>query len=284
MASVTGARRDRLPSQSRARPAARRPSGAPLDPRRRLALNAVAVAGALVLWYLAAVWRDNLLIFPTPLQAGQALIELLLDGTERGELLTTLRRVVVGFALGCTLGVVVGSLVGSVRVVATALEPVIHFLRSVTPVAWIVPATIWFGVGEASLRFIVVYATVFPVALNTLAGMAAVPRNKVRMARTFGASRMRVYHSIVLPNAVPYVVTGMRLSLGYSFMSVVAAEMVAGSDGIGFLIYRARIFFDTPTMFAGIVLLGIAGLVFDRIFSVVTDRTLRRFYPGQVKR
>ncbi len=96
-----------------------------------------------------------------------------------------------------------------------------------TPVAWIVPATIWLGVGEGSLRFIVVYATVFPVIINTLAGLSQVPVDKVRMARTFGASRLRIHRSIIVPCAVPYIVTGMRLALGYSFMSVVAAEMVA---------------------------------------------------------
>ncbi|WP_171063958.1 ABC transporter permease [Actinomadura soli] len=249
---------------------------------QRLALNVLAILLAVLAWHGAALWKDNLLIFPTPLTCLSALGDVLSDPERRDQLLITLRRVVVGFALGSALGVAVGGLIGSVRSVALTLEPVVHFLRSVTPVAWIVPATIWLGVGEGSLRFIVVYATVFPVAINTLTGLTQVPVNKVRMARTFGASRLRIHASIVLPSAVPYIVTGMRLSLGYAFMSVVAAEMVAGRDGIGFLIYDSRIFFDTATMFAGILLLGAAGLLADRVFSVVTHRGLARFYAGQV--
>ncbi|MFC4055559.1 ABC transporter permease [Actinomadura syzygii] len=249
---------------------------------QRLGLNVLAVLVAVAAWHVAALWKDNLLVFPTPGTSLSALRDVLSEGDQRHQLIITLRRVVVGFALGSALGVVIGSLIGSVRSVALTLEPVVHFLRSVTPVAWIVPATIWLGVGEGSLRFIVVYATVFPVTINTLAGLAQVPVNKVRMARTFGASRLRIYRSIIIPSAVPYIVTGMRLSLGYSFMSVVAAEMVAGRDGIGYLIYNSRIFFDTATMFAGILLLGAAGLVFDKIFSVAAHRGLARFYAGQV--
>ncbi|WP_067460965.1 ABC transporter permease [Actinomadura macra] len=249
---------------------------------QRPALNILAVLVAVLAWHGAALWKDNLLVFPTPLTCLSALGDVLSDAEQRGQLLITLRRVIIGFAMGSALGIAVGSLIGSVRSIAVTLEPVVHFLRSVTPVAWIIPATIWLGVGEGSLRFIVVYATVFPVTINTLMGLSQVPANKVRMARTFGASRLRIYRSIIVPGAVPYIVTGMRLSLGYSFMSVVAAEMVAGKDGIGYLIYHSRIFFDTPTMFAGILLLGASGLLFDKVFSVATHRGLARFYAGQV--
>lgn len=249
---------------------------------QRPALNVLAVLMAVLAWHGAALWKDNLLVFPTPLTALSALGDVLTDPEQRTELVITLRRVIIGFAMGSVLGVAVGSLIGGVRSIAMTLEPIVHFLRSVTPVAWIVPATIWLGVGEGSLRFIVVYATVFPVIINTLAGLSEVPVNKVRMARTFGASRLRIYRTITVPSAVPYIVTGMRLSLGYSFMSVVAAEMVAGRDGIGFLIYDSRIFFDTPTMFAGILLLGAAGLLCDKVFSVAAHRGLARFYAGQV--
>lgn len=249
---------------------------------RRLGLNVLAIVCVIALWHVTATAQDTMM-FPTPAATLQAFVDLFATEDGRQELLTTLGRVVFGFAVGCVGGIVVGSLLGSIRTVAIALEPVVHFLRSVTPIAWIVPATIWLGVGEGPLRFIVVYATVFPVILNTMAGMAATPRNKIRMARMFGAHRVRIYRSIVLPSAVPYIATGMRLALGYSFMSVVAAEMVAGSSGVGFLIYRARIFFDTPTMFAGIVVLGIAGILFDRVFVLASATVLRRFYGGQVK-
>lgn len=248
---------------------------------KRIGLNVLSIVVVLTIWHVAATVQANVM-FPTPLASAEALVSLLAEDEGRGHLLVTLGRVIIGFAVGCLGGVVIGSILGSIPVVATALEPVVHFLRSVTPIAWIVPATIWLGVGEGPLRFIVIYATVFPVILNTLSGMASTSKNKVRMARTFGSGRLRTYWSIVLPSAVPQISTGMRLALGYSFMSVVAAEMVAGSSGIGFFIYRARVFFDTPTMFAGIVILGVAGILFDRLFVVASATVLRRFYSGQV--
>lgn len=261
-----------------ARPARRGDSG---WTAKRLGLNVLSVVVVVILWHIAATVQNNIM-FPTPLASAEALVSIIAEAEGREHLLITLGRVVFGFTAGCLGGVLIGSLLGSIPVVAVAIEPVVHFLRSVTPIAWIVPATIWLGVGEGPLRFIVVYATVFPVILNTLSGMAATPRNKIRMAQTFGAGKLRIYRSIVLPSAVPQIATGMRLALGYSFMSVVAAEMVAGSSGIGFFIYRARVFFDTPTMFAGIVILGVFGILFDRIFVIASSTVLRRFYSGQV--
>jgi ABC-type nitrate/sulfonate/bicarbonate transport system, permease component len=250
-------------------------------PAKRIGLNVLSIVAVLILWHVAATLQENIM-FPTPLASGEALVSLLAEDEGRGHILITLGRVALGFAFGCIGGVLIGSIFGSIPVIAAALEPVIHFLRSVTPIAWIVPATIWLGVGEGPLRFIVIYATVFPVILNTISGMASTSKNKIRMARTFGAGRFRIYWSVMLPSAVPQIATGMRLALGYSFMSVVAAEMVAGSSGIGFFIYRARVFFDTPTMFAGIVILGLAGILFDRLFVVASATVLRSFYSGQV--
>ncbi len=253
----------------------------PLSARTRATLNLVGLVLALVTWHLAALMKGNELIFPGPLAALDALRELVTDSGELRQAGHTLGRVVVGFAVGSALGVLIALLLGSIRVVGESLEPVVHFLRSITPVAWVVPATIWFGVGEAALRFIVVYATLFPVVLNTLAGMAETPENKRRMAQSMGAGPFRTYLTVVVPNAVPYILTGMRLALGYSFMSVVGAEMVAGNDGLGYLIYQARLFLHTDTMFAGIVVLGLVGLASDRLLLVLFRRLMGRFYNGQ---
>lgn len=248
---------------------------------KRLGLNVLSIVVVIAVWHLAATVQNNLM-FPTPAATVESLVGLFTEVEGRQQLLATFGRVFFGFTAGCLGGILIGSFLGGIQVVAVALEPVVHFLRSVTPIAWIVPATIWLGLGEGPLLFIVVYATVFPVILNTLAGMAGTHPNKIRMAKMFGAGKLRIYRSIILPSAIPHITTGMRLALGYSFMSVVAAEMVAGNSGIGFLIFRARVFFDTPTMFAGIVVLGISGILFDRLFVVISATILRRFYNGQV--
>ena len=272
-----------IAAPGRAWPAARRrrSHGHTISPRLRLALNLCGVVLGLLAWQIGAAVKANPLVFPSPVASVQALGDLVSTSDQLAQVGTTLTRVLVGFALGSALGVATALLIGAVRPVGEALEPVVHFLRSVTPVAWVVPATIWFGVGEASLRFIVVYATVFPVVLNTLAGMAAIAPNKRRMARTMGAGPLRTYVTVVIPNAVPFILTGMRLALGYSFMSVVGAEMVAGNDGLGYLIYHSRLFLQIDVMFAGILVLGIVGLASDRLLVFLSGRLMRRYYCGQ---
>jgi len=253
----------------------------PLRRPARVPWPVLGVVGAGVLWQVAAVLTDNQATLPTLSSVLGELVALVQDPELRDHVSSTLGRVAVGFGSGALLGLVLGSLIGAVGPVRRVLNPYLNFLRAVAPIAWIVPATIWLGVGDGSILFVVVYAAIWPVAVNTIAGMASVAPDRVRMGRMFGLSPFGVLWRIRVPNAVPVALTGTRLSLGLSFMAAVGAEMIIGRDGLGYLVYDARSYFDTPLMFAGILLLGGVGYLGDLLFASARGKVFARFYAGR---
>lgn len=254
-----------------------------LSPRATaIVLGASGLALALIGWQVAAMALGSDLLLPSLPAVSTQLVGLLADPSLSVNLMDTLYRIVFGFVLGSAIGLVLGATIGSFAVVRELVNPYLNFLRAITPAAWIVPATIWLGIGTPAILFVVVYASAFPVAINTISGMAAVPRNKVRMARMFGMGPIGIFTRILIPNAVPYIIVGARLSLGFAFMSVIGSEMLVGQTGLGFIIYNARIFFDTAIMYAGIVILGILGFLGDRLFVLLQKTLFGRYYAGRI--
>jgi NitT/TauT family transport system permease protein len=247
--------------------------------RLGLGLAGILVVGAA--WQGVAAATGNPLVLPAPTGVVTALAQLLTDPQTRTDLLDTVRRVVAGFVAGSLGGLLVGAGIGSFRVVRELLNPYLNFLRTVAPIAWIVPATIWLGVGEPSILFVVVYAAVFPVAINTISGIAAADADKLRMARAVGLSPLGTFARILVPSAVPFVMVGARLGLGLSFMAVVGAEMIIGQSGLGYVIYDARTFSNTALMFAGILVLGLVGYLFDLMFVGLRRSLFRKYYAGR---
>lgn len=253
-----------------------------LSPRATaVVLGLSGVVLVLAVWQVVAVSLDSALLLPRLQDVLAQLGALVTDPAQRVNLTDTLYRVFVGFLGGSVAGLVLGAAIGSVRVVRELLNPYLNFLRAVTPVAWIVPATIWLGIGTPGILFVVVYAAAFPVAINTISGMAAVPRDKVRMARMFGMNPLGVFARILVPNAVPYIIIGARLSLGFSFMAAVGCEMLIGQTGLGYVIYDARVFYDTAVMYAAILVLGVLGYLGDRVFLALRTIAFSRYYAGR---
>ena len=137
---------------------------------------------------------------------------------------------------------------------------------------------VWFGIGEASKVVLIVYTTAFGVLLNTVAGVAAVSRNKVRVAQCFGASRRQIFFSVTLPATTRYILTGMRLSMTNAFLVIVAAEMVQADSGLGFAIMAARQFLAPDLIFCGMITLGLLGLIADRLLLFVSHTVFGRYY------
>lgn len=243
-------------------------------------LGIVGVITGGVVWQFAALSIDNSLVLPTFVDTATQLFSLGVEADMRGHLIDTLTRVLGGFILGSLLGLLVGASIGASRIGRTIFNPYLNFLRAIAPIAWIVPATIWLGIGEPPIIFVIVYSAVFPVALNTISGIAAVHGDKVRMARAFGLGRVGVFRQILVPSAIPYVLVGARLGLGLSFMAVIGAEMIIGRSGLGYIIYDARTTFNTDVMFAGILALGIIGYLGDLAFVALRRRIFSRYYEG----
>jgi len=249
--------------------------------REPLVLSVLSVTAGLVVWQLTSTLAFHSILFPSAAKTAAALVATIAGGTLAKDLFATLYRVLAGFAIGSFFGALCGLVMGSAPVVRRFFEPYLNFFRFVTPIAWIAPATIWFGIGETSKLFLVVYATIFVVLVNTIAGVTHVHRDLVRMAQAFGGRGWQIFVYITLPATVPFILSGMRIAMGNSFMTVIGAELLAGNNGLGYLIYSSRVFFNSDVMFAAIVVLGTLGFTADRIFHVAQHRLFWRYRPGR---
>jgi ABC-type nitrate/sulfonate/bicarbonate transport system permease component len=227
---------------------------------------ALGFASLFVLWHLAAVYLVSSVLFPPPglvLRKGWALIG---NGVLWEHLSASLQRILAGFIAGSALGMPIGLAMGSFRPVRRLLEPYTEFLRFIPSVAMITVAVIWFGIGEASKIFLIIYTTVFIVIINTAAGVSAIEPNKIRAAESLGASRAQIFLHVALPATVPYILTGMRLAMANSFTTIVAAELIAANEGLGKMLWDGRMFMLVDDIFVSLVTLGLLGFTADRLF------------------
>jgi len=219
-----------------------------------------------VLWHLASVHLVGSVLFPPPGLVARKALVLLRNGVLLEHLWASLQRIVAGFVAGSLLGIPIGLCMGSFRPVRKVLEPYTEFLRFIPSVAMITVAVIWFGIGEASKIFLIIYTTIFIVILNTAAGVAAIAPNKVRAAQALGATRAQIFLHVALPATVPYILTGMRLAMGNSFTTIVAAELIAANEGLGKMLWDGRMFMLVDDIFVSLVCLGLLGFAVDRLF------------------
>lgn len=244
---------------------------------RRLLMGTISIGFALLLWHLSVGTLFNPALVPTPEQTLSKAWRMMLTGELFMHIAVSMRRVLVGYVVGCVVGIAVGALIGRVRIVRELADPMLELIRPISPVAIVPLAMLWFGIGELSKFFVIIYATVIIVLLNTAAGVSRTPVTRIRAARCLGASEYEVFVKIILPSAVPYVLTGMRVALGFSFMGIVAAELIGASEGLGFLIMNSQMLLQTDQLFVGLLSLGIVGLIVDRIFRAVLARSMRRY-------
>lgn len=249
----------------------------PTLPSRLRSLLSVAVL--LAAWQaLAGVLKARWGV-PSPLDIGETFAVLVRDGSLVLHIGASLGRILGGFVVGSALAIVLGLLMGSMVFVRRFVEPYVHFLRHVPPIALISVALILFGLGEASKRFLIAYTTTFVVMLSTTAGVMSIPTNRIRPALCFGASPLQIFLRVVLPSTVSFVYTGMRIGLGNSFATVVVAEMLAAQSGLGFLIFYSYQILAIDRVLAGIIVLGALGYTADRLFEWTENRYGARFRP-----
>ena len=244
---------------------------------RRLAIYAISIACVLTVWQVVSSQFFSAALFPGPAAVAKRAVTLIQEGQLQTDVLASLARVLAGFALGSLVGVAVGFVIGGSALVRIFLDPYVHFLRFITPIAWISPVMIWFGIGEASRVILITYTTTFAVMLSTMAGITNIPRNRIRAAQACGATRWQVFRVVVAPSAVTQILEGMRLAMGYSFMTVVPAEMLAAQSGLGYLIINSRLWLATDAIFVGILTLGCIGLLMDTIFRWIIYGVFKRY-------
>jgi ABC-type nitrate/sulfonate/bicarbonate transport system permease component len=246
-------------------------------PGMRFAGYLLSLGVVLLAWEYASSKAIIPMLLPSPESTLRVAQQLWAKGQLQADMLASVVRILSGFAIGSAIGIPIGLLMGSFRPIRLVFEPYVQFLRFLPALAWIPAAMMWLGTGEGSKIALLVYTTVFVVALNTMIGVASVPRNQVRAALCFGATRWQVFFWVTIPATVAYMVTGMRLAMGNCFQTVVAAELVASDSGLGYLIFSARQWMQTEVAYVGIAFLGAIGILTDLLFQFTARRLLKRY-------
>ena len=259
--------------------------GPALSGKRTLTLRLVAVTAFLVLWGLAsgAVVILNLfnpIFLPGPWLVIGNVIEMALRGSLWAHLGATLQRVVVGFATGAVLALGLGVVAGHLRPVRNAIEPIVELVRPIPPLAVLPLFIVWIGIGETSKVGFITYATFFPMFLTTVHAVGQIDPLLVRAAQSLGAGSLQLFRRVILPAALPEILTGVRLGVALSFFVIVISEFIGAEHGLGYLINDGRNFFLVPQMLGAAVVLGLLGYAGNALVRIVERRLLRWQSPS----
>ena len=231
-------------------------------------ISVLTVIALLALWWLiTAFGYIKPLFLPAPAAVVAQFVDVASDGFGGSTLLEhalwSLFRVFAAFLLACVTAIPIGIAMGVSRVFRGVFDPPIEFYRPIPPLAYLPLIIIWFGIGDLG-KVILIYLAVFaPLALNARAGVRSVSLEQIHAAYSLGASRLQVIRHVILPAALPEILTGMRIGIGFGWTTLVAAEMVAATAGLGFMVLNAAEFLRSDVVIMGIVVIGALAYLFD---------------------
>lgn len=251
----------------------------PLDPARRirlrwplprrLGISLLTLGALLALWWLVArLELISPLFLPPPAQVLQQLATLagpqgFMDATLWQHLAASLQRILIALSAATLCGVTVGLAMGLSPTLRGMLDPLIELYRPVPPLAYLPLMVIWFGIGETS-KVLLIYLAIFaPVAMATLAGVQGARQVRLRAARALGANRWQVLWYVIVPGALPDMLTGLRIGLGVGWSTLVAAELIAATRGVGFMVQAAGEFLATDVVLAGILVIALIAFTLE---------------------
>lgn len=258
------------PAIARKLPSSRRPA------LSRLTIGAVVPLALFAAWRLATQYEWVApQILPAPALVAQTFLEQVSSGELFDNLFISLGRVAGGFALGAAVGIALGVAMGLSRTFESYIGPLFRAVSQVPVLGWLPLAMMLLGIGEALKVVIIAHASLVPVAVNTLKGIRGVPRNYVDVAHAFRFSRLQLMRKVVFPAAVPSIFAGIRFGLTQAWLSLVTVELLASSEGLGFLIVWGRQLFQLDVVLAAIVVVGVVGLLLDKALALLEARLLR---------
>ncbi len=253
---------------------------------RRMTRAAVGFVVVLALWYVMSVAYNLQLILPTPLTVVERVFGMLtLDKTRwlygpnvYVHIAESLRRAMTGFVLGAVTGIPLGLVAGRSRTVREYINPVVTAFYPIPGIAWIPLAILWFGLSDAAVIFVVFVTAFFPLYYAADAGARQINPVLIDAARCFGARGMGLFYHVVLPATVPFITTGLRIALGGSWRMIVAGEMLASPEGIGFMLMQARFQFRAADLMSAMILISIVGYLTELlIVRLVEKRTTEKW-------
>jgi ABC-type nitrate/sulfonate/bicarbonate transport system permease component len=232
---------------------------------QEMGLRLILPFGLIVLWYvfteLVPLFHPALL--PSPVAVVRMFVRLLLSGELFTNIQASLLRIFYANAAALAIGIPLGLAMGLSRKVEHLLDGILSTIRPIPPLAWVPLAILWLGIGTLSVIFITFLAAFFAVLLNTIVGARSVDRSHLRAAQSLGASRRRIMTHVILPTVAPYIFTGFQIAIGVSWMSIVAAELIAASSGLGYMITYYREVLRTDAIIVGMLTIGAIGLLMD---------------------
>ena len=233
-------------------------------------LSPVVILFAILLWEALShfkIFPDS--AFPSPISVFKGFGEEFKHGLVDNAIVS-IYRVMIGFGGAVLLGVPLGLWLGLNKTSRLALVPIINFYRSLSPLAWIPFAILWFGLGDKPTIFLIFMASVFPMALATISGVSSIPSVTFRVARDYGYRGIDLLLRVTLPAIAPQVITAMRVTAGLAWVVVVAAEMVSGKEGLGFAIWDARNGLRMDLLVVNMTVIGLIGILLDRALLQIT--------------
>jgi NitT/TauT family transport system permease protein len=256
------------------------PSTGPRPPaktrRRRLGnrttlaiLNVVSIVGGIAIWWILALSGLQL---PTPPEVVQKAIQMWNAGILQEDVVASLARVLSGFVLGTAVAVPVGFLMGWYTIARGLFEPWIQFFRTIPPLALLPLVLVLMGIGEIPKVFVIFLAAFLACVISTYQGVVSVDKTLINAARVLGAKDGTIFARVVVPASTPFILVGMRVGLGSAWATLVAAELLAAQAGLGYRMQQAQIYYDLSTIFVSIVIIGILGLVMDRLLLLAETK------------
>lgn len=239
-----------------------------------LGLGALGLFLFLLVWTIASLNLNNAVLLPSPLAVVESYAELIADGSLAKDVYASIFRVFAGFLIAASAAVPLALILAYSRIARGLIMPLIALIRPIPPIAWIPLAILWMGLGDPPSYFITAIAAFFPIFLNSFAGGTSLQREHLNAARSLGAGPVTLLTRIMLPSAMPMIVTGLRIGLGQSWMAVVTAELIAAQSGLGYMIQISRLSLETSRVLVGMTVIGLLGALMIGALGVAERRLI----------
>lgn len=239
-----------------------------------LAISTTCILFILILWFVIATLKIFPEYFiPSPRSVIDAFWEIAVTGYRGGTLLhhlgDSLFRVIIGFLLACIIAIPLGMMMGYNWKIKAFFDPIVEFYRPLPPLAYYTIIVIWLGIGNESKIMLLFLAGFPPLSINAMSAVASVSKEKIYTAQSLGAGKWYIFTHVIFPSCLPSIFTGMRVSIGFTYTTLVSSEIVAATSGIGWMVLDAGKFLRGDIMFMGIIVMGITGIILDRFIRIV---------------
>lgn len=235
-----------------------------------------------VIWSIASKIINKELVLPNFVETFKMFVSGWFDARTMTNMRITIIRVLTGVFYAMIVGTVLGLSMGYSNKILKALSPIVNSIRQVPIMAWVPLSIIWFGLGEGPTVFLIFMAAVFPLIINTIAGVANIDQNLINAARSMGASTFDIYKDVIIPGTLPSFLTGCRLAVGSGWQSVICAEFIATSSGFGFIMIEAQERLQTAKLYSLMIMAAIIGFAIDQLIRFIDKRLTRWRYKDGV--